>query len=77
MKVTLTLMSGAALALWLAALPTRRPAPLPTHVTSDALADAMSSHGIELEQPVVAGPAAAPVPVAYTEAAAPWRTTQH
>ena len=68
MKITLTLMVCALLSLFVAALQPRHQVPPSSAMASDALADAMSSHGIETGQPLLAGDGGDSLvrPVAYT-----------
>ena len=72
MKIALTLLSCTAMALLLTALTSHHQAAAAAtspHKTSEALADAMSSHGIELGDADVGlnAPAANFKPVAYTQ----------
>ena len=70
MKIALTLLSCTAMALLLTALTSHHQAVAPSpHKTSEALADAMSSHGIELGDADIGmnAPAANFKPVAYTQ----------
>lgn len=71
MKITLKLLGCTLVGLFLVALSSHHTAAAPTGPlrTSDALADAMSSHGIELDD---AGANPSPggfTPVAYTQTA--------
>ena len=70
MKIALTLLSCFAMALLLTALTSHHQAAAASpHKTSEALADAMSSHGIELGDADIGmnAPAANFKPVAYTQ----------
>lgn len=70
MKIAMALLGCTAMALLVTAAPPHHHAAVPStpHKTSAALADAMSSHGIELVDAEAGTPAAGFTPVVYTPA---------